>query len=534
MITIPMTVETSIVDIPMEVNVSNQAVEMEVDGSISYSRSNLQTKEVSYTPTESGTSAVVLPDSEYDGLGEVDIEVSGIPATYVGSEIPRRTSTDLTASGATVTAPAGYYDDPVSKAVASGSEGIPVAAKGSVSNHRISVTPSVTNTAGYISGGTKTGDPVTVAASELVSGTRTISDNGSNIDVTNYEKVTVNVNPSLQTKSKTYSPSESSQTDTITTDSGYYGLEEVDITINPISSTYVGSGITRRSSTDLTASGATITAPAGYYSDQASKAVASGTAGTPTATKGTVSNNSISVTPKVTNATGYITGGTKTGTAVTVSASELVSGNRNITANGTNIDVTNYETVSVAVPGESPNLQTKTKTYTPSESTQTETVTPDSGYDGLDEVGITVNAISSTYVGSGITRRSSSDLTASGATVTVPSGYYSAQASKAVSSGSAGTPTASKGSVSNHSISVTPSVTNTTGYITGGTKTGTAVTVSASELVSGNKSITANGTNIDVTNYETVSVALPVKTYYTGTSAPSASLGNDGDLYFQK
>lgn len=146
-----------------------------------------------------------------------------------------------------------------------------------------------------------------------------------------------------------------------------------------------------------------------------------------------------------------------------------------------------------------PSYQSKTKSYTPSETAQSETVTADSGYDALSQVAVSVGAVSSTYVGSGITRRSSTDLTASGATVTVPSGWYSSQASKAVTSGTAGTPTATKGTVSNHSISVTPSVTNTAGYISGGTKTGTAVTVSASELVSGSETKTANGT-YDVTN----------------------------------
>ena len=104
--------------------------------------------------------------------------------------------------------------------------------------------------------------------------------------------------------------------------------------------------------------------------------------------------------------------------------------------------------------GGTPTLQNKTV----SPSTSQQTVRADSNYDGLDTV--TVNAMPT---------------------------------------GTAGTPTATKGSVSNHSVSVTPSVTNTTGYITGSTKTGTAVTVSASELVSGSETKTSNGT-YDVTN----------------------------------
>ena len=192
------------------------------------------------------------------------------------------------------------------------------------------------------------------------------------------------------------------------------------------------------------------------------------------------------------------------------------SGNKAITATTstqTGIDVTNYATVSVAP--------------TPSETKSVTTngdVTPSSGK-LLSKV--TVNVPTGTA-------RDSSDLTVSGATVNVPAGLYSSAASKSIASGTAGTPTASKGAVSNHSVTVTPSVTNTEGYITGGTKTGTGVKVSASELVSGNKAITPSETaqgGIDVTNFKTASVGAISSTYVgsgitrkaAATVAPSTS-----------
>ena len=145
---------------------------------------------------------------------------------------------------------------------------------------------------------------------------------------------------------------------------------------------------------------------------------------------------------------------------------------------------------------------------------------------GWQSSGITRLDISTLY------ERTSTDLTASGDTVTVPAGVYYDAETKSVASGTEGTPTATKGTVSNHAVTVTPSVTNSAGYISGGTHTGTGVSVSASELVSGSETKTSNGT-YDVTNLASLVVAVPIVTYYTGTSDPSSSQGSNGDIYLK-
>lgn len=341
-----------------------------------------QSKSVSYTPSESAQSATVTADSGYDGLSSVAVDVGAISSTYVGSGIDQRSSTDLTASGATVTVPAGYYASAASKSVAAGSATV---------NSTITMTPKVSvDSSGLVTArlNGSIGVMPEVTAGYIASGTSgTINYNGSK---------TLQLDTQAAT---TVTPSTSDQTAVA---AGKYTTGAVTVAAMP-----------------------------------------SGTAGTPSATKGTVSNHSVSVTPSVTNTTGYITGGTKTGTAVSVSASELVSGTLSITSSGTK-DVTNYASASVAAGG--------------------------------------------------------------------------------------ATASATKGTVSNHSVTVTPSVTRTAGYVTAGSSNGTAVTVSASELVSGSETKTENGT-YDVTNLASVTVAIPIVTYHTSSSAPTSSQGSDGDLW---
>ena len=75
--------------------------------------------------------------------------------------------------------------------------------------------------------------------------------------------------------------------------------------------TKITGNIASKSSDDLTVSGATVTAPAGYYANAASKAVATTTHPNPTAS---ITSSTGVVTASHTQGTGYVTSGTTTGT----------------------------------------------------------------------------------------------------------------------------------------------------------------------------------------------------------------------------
>ena len=292
---------------------------------------NLQSK----TATPSESAQTITPDSGYDGLSQVSVRA--ISSTYIGSDIERKDDTDLTVSGASVIVPAGYYEDQVSKSVATATQATP-----SISvNSTGLITATATQSAGYVTAGTKTKtSQMTTQAAKTVtpsttsqnavsagvyttgavtvgpipseyivpSGTLSITQNGSGIDVSGYAAVNVAVDGSspISLQAKTATPTESQQT--VAPDTGYGGLSSV--TVEAIDSEYVGSDVARRTSSSLTASGATVTAPAGYYASSVSKSVATATQATP----GIEVSSAGLITASATQTAGYVSAGTKSAT----------------------------------------------------------------------------------------------------------------------------------------------------------------------------------------------------------------------------
>lgn len=306
----------------------------------------------------------------------------------------------------------------------------------------------------------------------------------------------------LDFQAKSVNPTESSQT--VKPDAGYTALSQV--TVGAISSTYVGTGIARKSSTDLTASGSTVTVPVGYYSAQATKNVAAGTATTPATT--ITANPTFTIVSSTGKLTASYTGSSNI--TPTIGAGYITAGTAGkVTTTGTST----YTLATQAA-----------QTITPTETQQTI-----ASYRWLTGTQ-TIAAISSNYVGTNIARKSAADLTAAGSTVTVPIGYYSSQVTKNISGGTATTPavtittnptftfTSSTGKLTatyTGSSNVTPTV--TAGYITTGTSGKITTTGTSTYTLTTKPAMTYNVSTTDrtIASYYWLTGAQTIKSVVT-------------------
>lgn len=147
--------------------------------------SNVPSVEIPLSPGPGTAEFVDTSDATLDSGAKM---LNGVTAyangtKYTGS-ITTKTSSDLTASGATVTAPAGYYASSASKSVASGSATAPSTISGTSAtvstgtntltlSKTISVTPTVS--AGYVSSGTAGNSDVSLTASVTTKAAATIT-----------------------------------------------------------------------------------------------------------------------------------------------------------------------------------------------------------------------------------------------------------------------------------------------------------------------------------------------------------------------
>lgn len=349
--------------------------------------------ETTVTPTEEEQTL-----STHNLMLQSDITVEAIPDDYIGTGVVHMDSSDLIAEDDTVTVPSGYYPDGASKAVEAGSVSVPdstITANPSIlvdESGAVTATVSASQTvspvvqSGYVttgnsgiisvSGSNTVGLPtqgaaiITPSESEQIavpkgkfttenvmvgaipdtylipSGSLTITENDT-YNVGPLAEVVVNVEgsapPVLEEVSKTYTPTEETQTDTLTPSDGYDGIGEADITINAMPSGDPGTPTIERAkdSTNLTASVTFPDITGGYIDTIAQVDVpftletktltpsASGQDATPTSTSHYLNNVHVNPIPQ-----GYV----------------VPSGSLTITENGTDYNVQNYSRVTVNVP----------------------------------------------------------------------------------------------------------------------------------------------------------------------------------------
>lgn len=464
--------------------------------------------EVSKIKTDVNISKLSNPATASDVLDNKEfINQNGDKVT---GTIATKTSSDITTSGATVTVPKGYYASNTSKSVATATQATPSI---TVSSNGL-ITAYATQTTGYVSGGTKSSakqldtqtaktitpsasSQVAVEAGKYTTGAVTVEAVPSvdqavpSIVVNSYGLVTASTDQSagyvsggiksaakqLATQSaKTIIPTESSQ---VAVASGVYTTGEVTVAAIP-ATTQATPTITINNNGLITA---TATQTAGYVS-----------AGTKSGTKQLTTQAAQTITPKTSDQT-IASGRYLTGTQTIKGDANLIPANI----------VSGKSIFGVAGTASSGGVELPELT---NPATASDTL---AGKDFIDQDGKKVTGT--------IATKTSSNLTASGATVTVPAGYYASNATKSVTTATQATPSVSIDA----NGKITASATQTAGYVSAGTKTGTKqLTVQAAKTVTPTKSSqTAVASGVYTTG--TVTVAAIPSQYIETTDATATA-----------
>ena len=268
------------------------------------------------TPTTA--SQIAVPAGRYT-TGNILVEA--IPPGYIDGDIQQKTASDIIVSGASVTIPAGYYGSTITKNVSTATTGNFTGSTLDYENAQVLV--NATQSAGFVEAWNKN-YTVNLISSTQSNPNVTINSNNGLITATLTQNAgfvpasTKTGTLQLSTQSATViTPSTVSQ---IAASAGKYLTG--DIIVDAIPAGTVPSGVTIRTDTDITISGATVTVPSGYYENTSLKTVPSGSAITPnttiTASPNITINNSglinaiastsINITPNV--SPGYISEGT--------------------------------------------------------------------------------------------------------------------------------------------------------------------------------------------------------------------------------
>ena len=619
---------------------------------INTARTVLDEETTTYTALENGGTAnySYLKVSAYNSSGTLESNKNVVSA---GKWVQNTVTPSTSAKGP-------YYGRTTVSAVASGSATPASTISGSsaaitTSSNSITLSKTVSNTpvvsAGYISSGTAGNSDVSLTASVTVNPTPTASGKTVTTPAGYYTAATTT---DIATGSATAPASISGTSATVSTGTNTLTLTKT-VSVTPsVTAGYVSSGTAGDSSVSLTAnvtvdptptaSGATVTVPAGYYSAQTTKSVDSGSlskgAGSASATGTNVTLGAkVTGTPSLPYVTVSGSGSVSVGTAGYLAAN---------TSETSNAETANYSITAINVPKDiaftitstadtaydtSSNITLKNaayrrasienngyvKIFTPynpaaaDSNTTVEITNASSGQNNvtvtnLNDYYVTVNSYdqdsnySSQYISQGgytywtaqsynvydadlyVSAYNSSNTLETNKSVVVqgkwvqntvtPSTsakgpYYGRTTVSAVASGSVTAPSSISGTSATVStgtntltlsktVSVTPSVT-TAGYVSSGTAGNSTVSLTASVTTKAAATITPGTTNqtiasgtyltgtqtiagdadlvgsniISTANIFGVQGTVVINKYYTGSSAPSSSLGNNGDIYFQ-